>query len=88
MGYLVDYLEERGYVERVPDPADGRARIVRLTAKGHAMNDMAHMVAHQIEAEWDHLLAGRMGQLREILSDLALELERGSGNGRQNGRGG
>src|SRR5262245_8803023 len=28
MGYLVDYLEEHDYVERVPDPADGRARLV------------------------------------------------------------
>ena len=34
MGYLVAYLEERGYLERVPDPDDGRAKIVRRTEKG------------------------------------------------------
>src|SRR2546423_9522709 len=34
MMLLVDDLEERGYVRRVPDPEDGRAKIVRLTAKG------------------------------------------------------
>lgn len=28
MGELVAYLERRGYVERLPDPRDGRARIV------------------------------------------------------------
>ncbi|HWO93948.1 MAG TPA: MarR family transcriptional regulator, partial [Dehalococcoidia bacterium] len=35
MGYLVDHLEERGYVKRVPDPEDGRARLVQLTDKGY-----------------------------------------------------
>jgi DNA-binding MarR family transcriptional regulator len=34
MMLLVDELEERGYVRRVPDPEDGRAKLVRLTAKG------------------------------------------------------
>jgi DNA-binding MarR family transcriptional regulator len=34
MMLLVDDLEERGYVRRVPDPEDGRAKIVRLTARG------------------------------------------------------
>ena len=34
MGELVTYLAERGYVERVPDPSDGRAKLVRLTARG------------------------------------------------------
>ena len=33
---LVDKLERAGYVERVPDPADGRARLVRLTARAAA----------------------------------------------------
>ena len=31
---MVDDLEERGYVRRVPDPADARAKLVRLTAHG------------------------------------------------------
>jgi DNA-binding MarR family transcriptional regulator len=30
----VDELEERGYVRRVPDPEDARAKLVRLTARG------------------------------------------------------
>lgn len=33
-GFLVDQLERAGYVERVPDPADGRARLIRLSARG------------------------------------------------------
>ncbi|WP_280499269.1 MarR family transcriptional regulator, partial [Nocardia cyriacigeorgica] len=35
-GFLVDQLERAGYVERVPDPTDGRARLVRLSARGRA----------------------------------------------------
>ena len=31
---LVDSLERAGYVERAPDPVDGRARLVRLTPRG------------------------------------------------------
>lgn len=31
---MVDDLEEHGYVRRVPDPADARAKLVRLTAHG------------------------------------------------------
>ena len=38
MGYLIDYLAARGYVERLPDPADGRAAIVRLTERGWAVD--------------------------------------------------
>src|SRR5436305_12397169 len=36
MGYLVDYLERRGYLERRPDPSDRRAAIVCLTDRGWA----------------------------------------------------
>src|SRR5919202_27005 len=32
-GFLVEQLEAAGYVERVPDPVDRRARLVRLTAR-------------------------------------------------------
>jgi len=34
MGELVMQAEKLGYVERCPDPEDGRARIVRFTARG------------------------------------------------------
>ena len=32
--YLVNDLERLGYVERIADPTDGRAKLVRLTARG------------------------------------------------------
>jgi DNA-binding MarR family transcriptional regulator len=36
VGFLVDQLERAGYVERTPDPRDGRARLVRVAPRGIA----------------------------------------------------
>ncbi|WP_328326972.1 MarR family transcriptional regulator [Kribbella sp. NBC_00382] len=33
---IVDDMERRGYVERHPDPTDGRARLIHLSARGEA----------------------------------------------------
>src|SRR5689334_9549547 len=35
-GFLVDQLERAGYVERVADPTDARARLVRLAPRGRS----------------------------------------------------
>ncbi|HEX7301337.1 MarR family winged helix-turn-helix transcriptional regulator [Lentzea sp.] len=70
-GFLVDQLEKAGYVERVPDPADGRARLVRVTAKALEAVPVANAELARIEAEWErHLGRRRMGQLREALEKL------------------
>ena len=34
VGEALDDLERMGYVERAPDPVDGRAKIIRLTERG------------------------------------------------------
>jgi DNA-binding MarR family transcriptional regulator len=34
---IVNALEDRGYVERVPDPSDGRAQLAVLTDRGTAL---------------------------------------------------
>jgi DNA-binding MarR family transcriptional regulator len=52
MGYLVDELEARGYVERASDPADRRAKLVRLTARGRAVEESVRGVIRKIEDEW------------------------------------
>jgi DNA-binding MarR family transcriptional regulator len=69
--YLVDDLEKLGCMERVPDPADGRAKLVRPTAKGRAAVEAARAAAAEIEAEWAALIGERrMRQLREALEEL------------------
>ncbi|HVL86041.1 MAG TPA: MarR family transcriptional regulator [Pseudonocardia sp.] len=70
-GFLVDQLERAGYVERVPDPADGRARLVRIAERGARSVEVSRGIVAQVEAEWTaHLGVRRMTQLRCILTDL------------------
>ena len=70
-GFLVDQLERAGYVERVPDPDDGRARLVRITERGARSVAASAGIVAEVEAEWTaHLGARRLDQLRQILADL------------------
>ena len=70
-GFLVDQLERAGYVERVPDPTDARARLVRVAERGAKAIPLAAAVVEEVEAEWTaHLGEQRMRQLRQILSRL------------------
>lgn len=72
MAEFVRYLEPRGYVERVPDPSDGRGRIVRLTPRGREASAVAGQVFTDLETRWeDHLGQRAMAQLRQMLAELA-----------------
>lgn len=77
MGELVSYLAERGYVERAPDPSDGRAKLVRLTARGHEAYALAVRLVSDLEACWtDYIGTQRMAELKQLLADLWEEIER------------
>jgi DNA-binding MarR family transcriptional regulator len=45
-------LERLGYVERHPDPTDGRARIVQLTKRGHALDTAVWTAGREVEQSW------------------------------------
>jgi len=68
MSALVDQLETHGYVERLPDPEDARASLVRLTPRGRTLARAARSFAREVEAE----LAERVGARR--IEDLRTTL--------------
>jgi DNA-binding MarR family transcriptional regulator len=71
MGELIDELEVLGYVARVPDPDDRRAKLIKPTAKTLARQRLAREVSGQIEAAYiERLGQQRHRQLRRALLDL------------------
>ena len=71
MAELVAHLERLGYVERVPDPSDRRAKLVRATRRGKQLYAIAREVVAEIEAEWTRRLGkAKMRRLRELLEEL------------------
>lgn len=71
-GEIVNELESLGYVERLPDPADRRAKIIRLTERGAAAQAEARRLFAEIEAEWAARFgAERIAALRSLLEEIA-----------------
>ena len=80
-GVLVDHLERLGYVRRVPDPTDGRARLIVIEERGRRAAEVARATSTAILAEWTAFLGTRnfallhqiLDQLREITDPYARE---------------
>jgi DNA-binding MarR family transcriptional regulator len=71
VGEIVDDLVERGYVERAPDPADRRAKLICLTARGEAAQAFGFRTFVTIEKRWaDRFGADRIADLRETLEEI------------------
>lgn len=73
---LVNELEALGYLQRIPDPSDGRAKLIVPTPRGaRALEDAAVRVA-EIEDHWGSLVGhDRFDQACDVLSELLLTLE-------------
>jgi len=69
---LVGELSAMGLVERVPDPTDGRAKLVRFTAKGRQDILDGFAVFESVEAELRRELGAKSF---DRLLDLAKQLE-------------
>jgi DNA-binding MarR family transcriptional regulator len=69
MSELVAAIERRGWVERRPDPTDGRARLVCLTPEGLALIRRGLHHINEIEAKWQTRWreAGFDGRLLDVL---------------------
>jgi DNA-binding MarR family transcriptional regulator len=71
---LLGHLERHGYLGRVSDPADGRARVIRLTSKGRRLEQTIYAEARAAQLRIAEILGPRrFAQLQsslELLTDL------------------
>jgi DNA-binding MarR family transcriptional regulator len=75
---LVDSLQGLGYLERRPDPGDGRAKLVCLTDPGRQAIDEGRRLIADIEAEWGKALgAAQFTQLCDSMQALLDQLDPG-----------
>jgi DNA-binding MarR family transcriptional regulator len=71
LNYLLGDLEQRGYLERRPDPGDRRSRRIALTDRGRALIPVIRAAVADTEREWaDALGEDRFAQLRQLLLEL------------------
>jgi DNA-binding MarR family transcriptional regulator len=71
MAQAVEQLERLGYVDRRPDPSDGRARRVFLTERGRAVRPTAVAAGEAVEARWAQIVgAEALEQVRATLVAL------------------
>jgi DNA-binding MarR family transcriptional regulator len=74
--YSIDQLEAAGYVERVPDPTDGRAKIMRLTERGWEARRVGDEIIASIERECVQQLGEeKMRQFNELMKDVSSVFE-------------
>ncbi|MET0800349.1 MAG: MarR family winged helix-turn-helix transcriptional regulator [Actinomycetota bacterium] len=72
MMQVVDDLEAWGYVRRVPDPSDARAKLVRLTAPGRRCATEFRRAVQVLETRTRRRLGDRTDELlRSALEALA-----------------
>ena len=73
IGEMVDDLVDLGYVERIPDPADRRAKLIRLTARGEEAQAIGLGLFAKVEQRWaERYGPERFAQLRELLEEIAV----------------
>ena len=69
--HMVDELERLGYVERRPDPADGRAKLVAPTARGLEAEAAGREAIGEMRDAWAALIGERsMARLETELRRL------------------
>lgn len=73
--HTVDELERLGYARRIPDPSDGRAKLVVPTQRGIAAEHAAREGIAEVRAAWEQLLGDtEMQRLERSLRRLRASL--------------
>jgi DNA-binding MarR family transcriptional regulator len=71
LNYLLGELERLGYLERRPDPKDGRSKRIVLASRGASAVPVIRAAVTEVEQEWARELGTRrFAQLRALLVDL------------------
>ncbi|TDW77948.1 MarR family winged helix-turn-helix transcriptional regulator [Kribbella pratensis] len=71
MAQSVTHLERAGYLDRRPNPLDGRSQLVVLTEKGRTVQPIAATLGDSIETRWAELIgADEFDKLHSLLHDL------------------
>jgi DNA-binding MarR family transcriptional regulator len=70
-GEHVANVEALGYVVRVPDPEDGRAKLVLPTPRGREVLILGRQIFADLEREWAETIGdSRVAALRETLEEI------------------
>lgn len=73
IGEVIDNLVDLGYVKRVPDPQDRRAKLISLTARGEEAQKIGLALFTKVEQRWAKRYGPeRFAQLRELLEEIAI----------------
>ena len=73
IGEVIDNLVDLGYVKRVPDPQDRRAKLICLTERGEEAQQTGLALFTKVEQRWaERYGPERFAQLRELLEELAI----------------
>lgn len=72
-GRLIDRLEENGWVERRPDPADRRIKRIYMTGEGERVNNQIRPISRAIV---DDVLSDLSPEDQEKLADMLVEVKR------------
>ena len=72
MAEAIEALEADGLIKRAPDPADGRAWLVRRSGRGDELNSRFEAAVAGVERRFaERLGARRYAQLGELLREVA-----------------
>nr|WP_269779025.1 MarR family winged helix-turn-helix transcriptional regulator [Propioniciclava soli] len=70
----IAHLERAGYLRTLPDPSDGRARVLELTARGRSAQRWVLRTMRELDALWrdrwgEDVWSEVRGRLREVVAE-------------------
>jgi len=76
MGALLESYLALGYVERIDDPSDKRAKLVRFTVRGYAAVKLIRDTVRELERDWGERVGhDKIDALKATLNELLVSFE-------------